>query len=42
MCFFVPSFREFIVTLRFYQKIILQFGFSQILIDTMFFGVLIL
>ena len=41
MYFFVASFREFNVTLRFYQKIILKLRFSLILIDTTCFAVLI-
>ena len=42
MCFFVALFREFNVTLRFYQRNIFQFRSFLILIDTMFVGVLIL
>ena len=41
-CFFVASFRKVDVTLPFLQKIILQFRFSVILIDSMFVGLLIL
>ena len=40
MYFFVASFREFNMTLRFYQKIILKLRFSLILIDTTCFAVL--
>ena len=42
MFLIVASFQEFDVTLRFYPKIILQFTFSQIVIDIMSVGVLIL